>query len=120
MSSKSHKPDFNELEYISWKEFRKMAPAIIRLEINRTGKLLKEFHSDSDMYNTLIKTRYELTQFVQCLEQTNGPPLPDSCSGHLSKAILNLSLEDAGEMSDEIQYILGRLKYVYDRIEMIY
>lgn len=125
MSLKSNKTDWNELEYISWKEFKKMAPPIIKLEINRIGKLIPSLSFNSDLHNTLIKTRYELKQFVECLEETKSPPLPDSCTDHLSNAlrvaILTLSLEDADdEVSKTIHYILDRLNYVHNRIGMIY
>lgn len=118
--SQDTNPDWNELGYISWKEFKKMAPPIIKLEINRTSKLLKGLDSGSDIYNALIKARYNLTQFVQCLEQAKTPPLPNSCTDHLSKAILNLSLGDSGDTSKTIHYILDRLNYAYNRIGMIY
>lgn len=121
MSSKSSKPDWNELQYISWNEFKKMAPPVIKLEINRIGKLIDQVQSGSGFYNALIKARYELNQFVGCLEKTSSPPLPDSCTEHLRKAILNLSLEDADEdISKTIHYILNRLNYVHNRVGMIY
>ena len=111
----------NELEYISWKEFKKMAPSIIKLEINRIGKLINTLAPKSDIHNDLIKVRYELNQFIECLDQTISLPLSDSCTGHLCKAILNLSTEDASErISKTIHYILDRLNYVYGRINMIY
>jgi hypothetical protein len=121
MSSKKSKPDWNELEYISWKEFKKMAPPIIKLEINHIGELLNDVKSGSDIYNAFIKTRYELPQFIECLALTNSPPLPDSCSAHLGKAILNLPTADSiGGDPKIIHYILDRLNYVYNRIGMIY
>jgi hypothetical protein len=111
----------NELEYISWKEFKKMAPSIIKLEINRIGKLINTFAPESDIHNDLIKVRYELSQFIECLDQTVSLPLSDSCTGHLSKAILNLSPLNVKENNLEIIHnILDRLNYVYNRIEMIY
>lgn len=121
MSSKSNKADWNELPYISWSEFKKMAPPVIKLEISHIAKLIDQVQSGSDIYNPLIKARYELSHFVNDLEQIDTSPLPDSCTEHLSKAILNLSLEDADEeISKTIHYILDRLNYVYNRIEMIY
>jgi len=120
MSSKSNKENLNELQYISWKEFKKMAPPVIKLEINRIGKLTNSVSSGSDIYNSFVKARYELNQFVECLEKTDSPPLPNSCTEHLSKAILNLALEDADEsISKTTHYILDRLNYVYNRIGMI-
>lgn len=111
----------NELEYISWKEFKKMAPSIIRLETNRISKLISTFPPESDIHNVLIKVRYELNQFIECLDQTVSPPLADSCTEHLSKAILNLTHEDIDESTSKtIHYILDRLNHVYNRIGMIY
>jgi hypothetical protein len=117
MPSKKSKPDWNELQYISWKEFRKMAPSVTKLEINRIDMLIREAVAGSDFYNLLIKARYELNQFVNCLEKRNSPPLPDSCINHLSNTILTLSPEEANKT---VQYILDRLNYVYNRIGMIY
>ena len=120
MSSKKSHSDWNELEYISWNEFRKMAPSIIKLEISRIDSLLKEVQSETEIYNSLIKARYELNQFVACLERTKSPPLPASCRNHLSNAILNLSFGDKGNLSSTNAYILDRLNYVHTRIGMIY
>jgi hypothetical protein len=120
MPSKPTQTDWNELRYISWREFRKMTPPIIKLEIDRVGKLLEKIQAGSENYNTLVKSRYELSQFVKCLEQAQFPPLNEKCTGHLSKAILNLSFKDTDDTSEEIHYVLDRLKHVYDRIGMIY
>lgn len=127
MSRNSHKSDWNELEYISWKEFKKMAPPIIKLEMNRIGKLISSFNPGSESYNAWIKARHELSQFVECLDNTAKPPLPDSCADHLSRAILNLSLSSQHEIADSnertqstLHYILDRLNYVLGRIGMIY
>ncbi len=123
MPSKSSKLDWNELEYISWKEFKKMAPPIIKLESNRIDELIKTVQSGSDVYNALIKTRYELKQFIQCLDHTENPPLSYSCTDRLSNAILSLSFENTGsneKLMATLHYILERLNYVYNRIEMMY
>lgn len=120
MPSKASKMNLNELGYVSWEEFKKMAPPIIKLEINRTDALINEVQSETRIYNALIKARYELRQFVGCLEKTKSPPLPNSCRDHLSKAILNLSLGDVDSISNAIPYILDRLNYVHARIGMIY
>jgi hypothetical protein len=120
MPSKPSQTGWNELGYISWREFKKMAPSIVKLEINRVGKLLNKIQAGSKNYNALIKSRYELSQFVECLHQTQLPPLKETCTDHLSQAILNLSFEDPGGTSKEVHYILDRLKHVYDRIGMIY
>lgn len=111
----------NELEYISWKEFKKMAPPVVKLEINRIGKLIDSSPSGSDVYNSFVKTRYELNQFVETLEQINSPPLPESCTEHLRKAILILTQEDIDESTSKtIDYILDRLNHIYNRVGMIY
>ena len=120
MPSKKSKTDLNELGYISWEEFKKMAPPIIKLEVSRISKMINIVQSEGDTYNTLIKVRYELNQFIDCLKQTNSPPLRDPCTAHLSKAILNLSFKDADSISKEVHYTLDRLKYVFERVGMIY
>jgi len=123
MTSKSKRTNWNELEYISWKEFKQMAPSIVKLESSRLEKVIQTVQPGNDVYNALIKARYELKQFIRCLDQTEKPPISDKCADHLNKAILSLSIESTGlndKIIEAVDYILDRLNYVHNRLGMIY
>lgn len=108
-----------------------MAPAILNLEISRLGRLLPEVAGRTGVYNALVKTRYELRQFVQLIENSEGvsPPeqaptsLPGQAREHLSAAVLALALA-AEQMDAETRrtaaYVLERLRHVEERIDLIY
>ena len=123
MPTSKSKPHWNELEFLSWKEFKQMAPSIIRLEISRIGKIIDSMPVDEDFRNTLVKARYELKKFIECLEQTRNIPLDRFCHSHLSAAIMCVSIENShiDETSTEtLKYILDRLNYVDRRIALVY
>ncbi|RMI09757.1 MAG: hypothetical protein D6681_06770 [Calditrichaeota bacterium] len=114
---------WNELEFLSWKEFRSMAPAIITLEINRIGRLLDTYSPELKVHNALVKGRYEMKQFVEKLERVEGPPLPPDFAAHLQAAILALSFSAhhlPETFQQELAYILDRLNYIFRRIDLIY
>ncbi len=117
------KKDWNELEFLSWKEFQQMGPAIIQLEITRIHKLSNQFTSETDFYNSLVKARFELKKFVVCVEETKHGPLPDSGMDHLRNAIMSISLGESNRdqaTNQTLNYILERLNYVYNRIGFVY
>lgn len=123
MVSDNPRSDWNELEFLSWKEFKQMGPSIVQLEISRIGSLLPQLLDDSVTYNALVKTRYELKQFIQCLDQTSQPPLQESCIIHLQAAIIGISFKnrDAQDpLTKTLEYIVDRLNAVYRRIPLIY
>ena len=123
MSSANTKKEWNELEFLSWKEFQQMGPAIIQLEITRISKLLQQFTSKMDFYNALVKARFELNQFIAGVKKTTLAPLSNDCRDHLRKAIVAISLQEIEleeDANQTLHYILNRLNYVYERISFIY
>ncbi len=117
------KKDWNELEFLSWKEFQQMGPAIIQLEISRISKLTNQFTPETDFYNSLVKARFELKKFVNCVKETKHGPLPDSSTDHLRNAIMSISLGESNQdqkANQTLNYILTRLNYVYNRIGFVY
>lgn len=115
--------NWNEIEFLSWLEFKQMAPAIVQLEITRIGRMIDLFPLKTDFRNALVKARFDLKKFSDALQDLKRPPLPDPCTGRLQSAIITLSLEDADANEDllkALQYILDRLNYVYQRIDLIY
>lgn len=123
MPSDMPRRDWNELEFISWEEFRQMAPSILQLEISRIGEIINHLQAGTDFRNALVKSRFELKKFIECLPRAGKEFLVDNCAGHLHIAIINLAVEFAGLDEKTIQtrdYILDRLNYVYNRIPLIY
>jgi hypothetical protein len=123
MPSIKNNRDWNELEFISWEEFREMAPSIIQLEISRIGEIIDRFQADLEFHNALVKSRFELKKFIECLAHSGKDSLEENCAGHLCNAIVNLTFETPGvdEKSTQIRdYILDRLNYVHNRISLIY
>ena len=100
-----------------------MAPSIIQLEISRTGDMINASSSHVDFRNVLVRSRFELKIFQECLRQAEGPPLADSCVAHLRTAILRLSLQS--QIQDKraaatLKYICDRLNSVLRRIDLIF
>lgn len=122
-SHEDQKRDWNELEFISWKEFQQMAPSILQLEITRISKLLQSFPSDTNFYNALVKVRFELKSFVECLEKTTQTQVESNCAAHLQNALICMpvAIQTIDPATRKIlDYILDRIKYVNERIKLIY
>lgn len=131
--------DWNELDFVGWKEFRRMAPAVIRLEISRLERLMGALEPGSRAYNGLVRTRYELRQFVNGIESADRDSLSERAE-HLGRALLAASLltdelgdERADEHGDErgaelgedldaegVRYAVHRLRYIHHRLNLIY
>ena len=123
MASLENKPDWNELQFLSWSEFRQMAPSIIQLEVRRIDRMLSDQDFDTDRHNLLVKTRFELKQFIDELDNADKDAVKTNCASHLQKALLNISLEQALGQTNQTEtfgYIADRLKYVLKRIELLY
>lgn len=113
----------NEIQYLSWDKFRRMAPAIIRLERRRVEGLLTELGGTPDLHNTLVRVRYELKQFGEQLGRGDRQSLESECGSHLRKAILLLSTIDRrvdDETLEILDYVGDRLNYVHDRMVLLY
>ncbi len=118
----SRKPDWNELDFVDWDEFRRMAPSIIGLEIGRLDPLVAASIGDLDLHNPLVRVRFELKSFVATLAEATPETIGSPCAEHLRAALLALPLfpdiDDATAAT--LRYIANRLTYVYDRIPLIY
>jgi hypothetical protein len=115
--------DWNELEFLSWDEFKQMAPSIVQLEISRISKLIRASHFEIDFHNALVKARFELKKFVACVDATMKSPLDEACVTQLQAAILILVAAKTNRPSNEkrtIDSILDRLHDVYNRCKMLY
>jgi hypothetical protein len=117
------KPNWNELQFLSWGEFKQMAPSILQLEVTRLGKLMQTFPGGTDFHNSLVRTRFALRRFIACIEHAEKDTVGDKCGEHLRAAIMNLSLQPEeldGESRETCSYILDRLNYTLQRIRLIY
>jgi hypothetical protein len=112
MQLSSPERHWNELQFLSWREFTQMAPSIIQLEISRIGSIIDAPATHIDMRNVLVKSRFELRKFQECLQRAELPPLGDSCLAHLRTSILSLSIQD--QIPD--RKAAATLKYVCDRL----
>ena len=112
---------WNELGFVPWRSFRRMAPSILGLEVSRLGELIAEA-SDIEFRNALVKTRYELELFIDDLKARTGKSASFD-TVHLQAAILNLPVDYPGIDSKTVRtlaYILDRLQYVHNRIRFVY
>lgn len=115
--------DWNELEFLSWKEFQQMAPSIIQLEITRLGQLTVIPNDDTDIHNALVKARFELTKLGKYIASSDKNTQTDVFLPYLSNAILNITAiigNTDSETRQILDYVLDRLHYVSNRIRLIY
>ena len=113
----------NELQFLSWTEFRQMAPSILQLEVTRLGTLIDASGGATDFRNALVKARFEVKQFIACVQQAEKETVEEVCAPHLQAALLNVSLVNTNrdeETTATLHYVIDRLKYVNDRIALIY
>jgi hypothetical protein len=112
----------NELQFLSWAEFRQMAPPILRLEVSRLDGLIQASH-DPDVRNALVKTRFALQQFITGLGRAEKTTLEACCTQHLRTALLNLAFAQAVPEAAAAQILhamAGRLHGLYRRIALLY
>jgi hypothetical protein len=114
---------WNELEFVSWRQFHRMAPSIMRLEISRLGDLIRQSGADLDLRNALVRVRYELMEFLVDVQNCSDGNLSSGVTEHLDAAIVNLPLDQVEPGSDfhvSLRYILDRLRSIQQRIDFIY
>lgn len=109
--------DWNELDFVGWKEFRRMAPAIVRMETGRLERIMEETEPGSDAYNAMVRVRFEMNAFAEGMEQADRASLATRAD-HLQRALLAVSL--LAEDSETLRYVMYRLTYISDRLKLIY
>lgn len=113
----------NEIQFLRWTEFRRMAPAILQLEISRISTVLQAGVLSDEQHNALVRGRFALRQFIRCLNRAEPESVEAACAGHLRLALLNVSIEDPAldeAVRETLRYTFDRLSYVHDRIGLIY
>ena len=114
---------WNEIQFLSWEEFKQMAPSIVQLEITRLGTLMDEVPRDLDFHNALVRARFSLHKFVACLAEVEQAAFEASCAGYLRTALMSLPVAHPGLEADvhkTLNYIVDRLTAVHQRISLIY
>lgn len=114
--------EWNEIDFVGWPEFQRMAPTVVGLEIGRLERLIAESDVGSDSYNTLVRSRYALRRFIDGIE-SSGKDSAAQRGEHLEQALLNLSAahETADDRPAEVlRYIAHRLTYIHNRLRLIY
>ena len=112
----------NEIQFLSWEEFRQMTPSILQLEVTRLGTLI-DAAGATDYRNALVKARYEIKRFIACVRDAEKETVAEGCAPHLQTALLNVSLVNVNldeKTTATLDYVMDRLKYVNDRIALIY
>ncbi len=115
--------NWNELQFLSWRQFEQMAPSILQLEVTRLGKVMQAQIDNTDFHNRLVSARFSLRQFIEGIRTTEGKTLDDSCMEHLRCSIMSISVQPPdldAKTAATCDYVLTRLNYVYDRIGLIY
>ena len=107
----------NELQYVPWSQFRQMVPSILGLEVVRLSRCIDQADMQTDSRNELVQVRYNLRQFIACVEQASKDAV-SACIPHLEAALLQM-LPSAGRQP-ELDYVIDRLTYIQDRIPYIY
>ena len=123
MTAKTPNINWNEIQFLSWNEFQQMAPSILQLEITRIGKVILSFPDDTEFHNGLVRARFELRQFVECLGQANKDSFEETCAPHLRAAIMSMSVQTLPidlQTRETCGYVLDRLNYINHRISLIY
>ena len=114
--------EWNEIDFVDWSAFRRMAPAVVGLELSRLERIIPEHEIGSESYNTLIRLRYALRRFVNQLEEADEADAP-SLASLLEQALLTLSVtQDPATTSDAetLRYVAHRLTYIHNRLSLIY
>jgi hypothetical protein len=113
----------NEIPFLSWDEFRQMAPSILQLEVTRLGTLIDAARNATDFRNALVKARFEVKQFIACVRQAEKATVEAACARHLQTALLAISLVNTNldeATTATLDYVIDRLRYVNDRVALIY
>lgn len=112
----------NELQFVGWEKFRQMVPSIVQLEMSRLERVIEQIRDEPDRCNAVVKARFELKQFVTCLQEAEKSELEDTCAPHLEAALLTLSMtpDAQDDVGETLRYVADRMEHVHDRMKMIY
>ncbi len=115
--------DWNELQFVGWSEFKRMAPSILQLEITRMDGLLPALRVHAGAYNDVVRARFCVRQFLACLEGAAKESIEPICAAHVRNAIMSLALPPDGLDPHALKtwrYIVDRLNDIHRRLPLIY
>ena len=114
---------WNEIQFLSWDKFKSMAPSIVQLEITRITKLMRTGKLDLEDHNALVRVRFALKQFANCLEDAQKDTMQEACGPFVTQALMSMpepaSIEDA-DMAETLTYVVDRIKDLHQRIPLVY
>lgn len=115
---------WNEVRFISVREFVHNAPAVISLEISRLTGVLSKLEPGSDSYTHIVTARHRLATISEHIGTTTGDHLDTRIFELMEAAILGISMETvsvAGDFNDEerIKEISEDLEYAANRLDYI-
>ncbi len=114
---------WNEIQFLEADELRRMAPSIVGLEIKRLDDVCARAEPGSDFYNTVVKARFELRQFLETLSDTDDRRLKAECASHLESALFCLALARKDAEADDlgvVEYTTDRMKHILERMKLLY
>ena len=109
----------NEIQYLSWKEFQRMTPAILSLEVTRLGEILAEEEWTLSRRNELVRARYALRQFIDCVAKSMHSEV-DSCSRLIESSYLHAAAVAREASMPSLDYVVDRLRTIRARMSYIY
>ncbi len=115
--------NWNEIQFLSWDKFKNMTPSIVQLEITRITKLLRTGKLELDDHNALVRVRFALKQFLECLETAKKETFQESCANYVTRALMSMPASSPTfdvETAKTLEYIVDRIKDVHQRISLIY
>lgn len=115
--------DWNEIEFMNWEAFQAMAPPLIDLEVRRLGRLIAKPNLDTELHNTLVRSRYRLRQLSAAIRQANQRPDELDLVSPLSEAILGLTAVKElcdGQIARTIEYVVDHLNAILTRARLLY
>lgn len=110
---------WNELDFLDRAEFLMMGPPIVKLEVKRIERLLLGNDLDEAVRHGLQRARLELVRFVTALEDAPTNLDMEALSDNLRRAVLNIAIH-ANYEDGQVRYVLDRLRYVHNRMSLIY
>jgi hypothetical protein len=117
------KNDWNELEFTNWKDFKRMAPSIIQLEISRLGKIINSLSTPDDMHNLLVKARFDLIGFRETISHSQNRKITESELSKLFSALVFISSASercTDKLKGKMEYISNRLNDLIAKCQMLY
>lgn len=108
----------NEIQFLRADNFRQMAPPILRLEVDRLAGLIDGLGADLEARNALVRARFALARFIGAIEAAEEADPAD-----LEAILIHLALPEAhldAEQRGVLHYVVDRLRYVHDRLPLLY